>query len=262
MEHTETADSERADQQEHGEVPVVRDDKPGFYDDDGNLVATGAEATAAFNAHLDQVQAHNRQVLAQLKPHELARLEAWLRSRTRATPPVRPPSRATSGSGSGRAPREARNGRRRGSRRGERATSSSSDDPDDPEPPERRLCENTRCERDISHRPALARYCDDACQQEAYRDRRTIELLDEMSGTIAKGLSCICEPQHNLIEHDHCLKCSYPRGVVTRGWVTDPAPSTRSFVVTPARAESWRLRPDRELAAKLRRTRTDRKAAA
>jgi hypothetical protein len=83
-----------------------------------------------------------------------------------------------------------------------------------------------------------------------------------MSGTIAEGLSCKCEPEHNLVEHEHCLKCGYPRGVVTRGWVTDPAVTARSFVVTPARADTWRLRPDRALSTKLRRTRKDWKVAA
>ena len=84
-----------------------------IYDDDGNLVATGAEATAAWLAHVDKVQEHNRQALAQLRPHELARLDTWLRTRTHTAPPVRPQSRPSNG----RAPREARNNRVRGSKR-------------------------------------------------------------------------------------------------------------------------------------------------
>ena len=87
---------------------------PKRYTDDGTLVATGAEATAACNAHLDEVQEHNRQALAQLKPHELARFETWMRTRTHAMPPMRPPSTPPrSARVNGRAPREARNDRRR-----------------------------------------------------------------------------------------------------------------------------------------------------
>ena len=120
---------------------------PEFYDDDGNLVATGAEADAAFSAHLAEVQEHNRRVLARLKPHELARLETWLRTRTHSTPPLRPRARPSTG----RSPRAATNARQRGSRRGARSTSSSSDDPGpDPEPPPRRLC---ACgQHDVSHK--------------------------------------------------------------------------------------------------------------
>jgi hypothetical protein len=87
---------------------------------------------AAFCAHLDQVQEQHRQELAELKPHELARFELWLRTRTRTQPPTRPRSRPVSG----RAPREAANTRSRGSRRGVRASASSSDDPGGDEPGE------------------------------------------------------------------------------------------------------------------------------
>jgi hypothetical protein len=102
------------------------------YDDDGHVVA---DATAEMTQWIDRMQEDNRRAVAQLKPHELARFETWLRTRTRDAPPVRPPSRPANG----HAPREARNDRHRGSRRGERAKSSSSDDPD-PEPPSARPC--------------------------------------------------------------------------------------------------------------------------
>src|SRR5829696_1970376 len=99
------------------EVPAnarERTSKMEFYDDDGNLVeATGTEGIAAWVAHVDKVQEHNRQALARLKPHELAKLETWLLPRTSATPPHRPPSRPSAG----RAPRPATNGRVRGSKR-------------------------------------------------------------------------------------------------------------------------------------------------
>ena len=202
------------------------------YDSDGKLVSTGHAAVAAWMAQAAEAQEHNRRVLAPLEPHELARLEMWLRTRTRATPPMRPRSRTSSG----RAPREATNARQRGSRRGERSTSSSSDDPGpDPEPPERRLCENKRCEADITHRPALARYCDDACQQEAYRDRLTHEHLDELNGTVAVGISCKCAPKGHLVIGGMCFSCGHPRGVVTRGWLDDNM-RARSFVSSRAPA--------------------------
>ena len=193
---------------------------PEHYDDAGNLVATGHEAIAAWVAHGDEVQEQNRQALAPLKPHELARLETWLRTRTRATPPVRPSSRPSTG----RAPREASNARHRGSRRGERSTSSSSDDPGpDPEPPARRLCGNQRCQADISHLHTLAEFCDNrgACKQQAYRDRLTAQHLDEVAGTPAVGVSCRCAPAGHIVIGGVCFHCGRPRGTVTRGWLGD-----------------------------------------
>jgi hypothetical protein len=133
------------------------------------------------------------------------------------------------------------------------------------EPPELRLCENQRCEADITRLGPLARYCDNAgaCKQQAWRDRRTLEDLDEIAGTVAEGLSCVCEPEHNVTEHGHCLKCGCPRGVVRREWVTDPAPQARTLVVMRGLPpHDLRVRPDRELSTKLRRTRRDRKVAA
>ncbi len=157
----------------------------------------------------------------------------------------------------GRAPREARNERRRGSRRGERSSASSSDDPDpDPEPAERRFCENERCQRDISRRHPLARYCDDACQQQAYRDRCLREVLDEISGTFTSVLSCGCDPQRNVLEPGHCYHCGKPRGIITREWVDDGGVPARSFVATRGLPQrDLRVRPDRELSNKLRATR-------
>lgn len=135
--------------------------------------------------------------------------------------------------------------------------------PSDEPPPAGRLCENTRCERDISRRHPLARYCDDACQQQALRDRRTLELLDEIVGTIAEGLSCVCDPQRNTLEPGYCHHCGYPRGVVTREWVKEPGPRARVFVATKSLPpHELRVRPDRELSARLRTTRRDWKVAA
>ena len=137
-------------------------------------------------------------------------------------------------------------------------------DPDESEPAERRLCENKRCERDISHRPSLSRYCNDACQQEAWRDRRTIAYLDEKVGTIAEGLSCTCAPRHgdtephSLVEHGHCTKCGYTRGVLTRAWVDDKGVGARPFVSTRGRQrQDFPVRPNRKLSAKLRATKND-----
>jgi hypothetical protein len=130
----------------------------------------------------------------------------------------------------GRAPREARNDHRRGSRRGGRATSSSSDDPDpEPEPAERR-CENQRCSADVSHLHSLRRYCDDACQQQAYRDRHLVDQLETLAGTTTFRISCRCRPRGEFVVENICFACGRPRGPVTLKWERDPAPPARSFV--------------------------------
>jgi hypothetical protein len=76
-----------------------------LYDDNDNVVATGAQAIAMVSA---------------LTPPA-------------PTPPTR--SRVQTPARLGRAPRAATNARRRGSRRGQRSSSSSSDDPDGEPPP-------------------------------------------------------------------------------------------------------------------------------
>lgn len=130
------------------------------------------------------------------------------------------------------------------------------DDGESSEPPSPRYCENARCEADISHRPVLARYCDDACQQEAWRDRRTTALLDEIVGTFTERLSCGCDPQRNTLEPGHCWQCGKTRGVVTREWVDEKGAPARSFVVTRGLPQrKLKVRPDRELSQKLRKTR-------
>jgi hypothetical protein len=153
--------------------------------------------------------------------------------------------------------------RKRSLSRSSSRSADSGDDSDSSEPPERRFCENERCQADITHLGTLARYCDNACKQQAWRDRRLVELLDEMVGTIEWRLSCKCQPKRNMLEPGHCHQCGYPRGVVTLGWVRERGPRAQSFVSTrglPPR--ELRIRPDRALAAKLRRTRRERKAAA
>jgi hypothetical protein len=129
------------------------------------------------------------------------------------------------------------NGRVRGSRRGTRSTSSSSDDPGpDPEPPERRLCQNKRCGDDISHLHTLREFCDDACKQQAYRDRLIVEHLDELVGTFAADrLSCRCVPKRHLVIGGVCFTCGRPRGEITRDWLDDDM-RARSFVSSRAPA--------------------------
>jgi hypothetical protein len=193
------------------------------------------QAQSELDAWIEHQHERNQRALAQLKPHELARFEAWLRTRTSDEPPARPTTPVNPMNG--RAPREARNQRRRGSRRGERSSSSSSDDPDpDPEPAERRLCQNKRCQTDISHLRPDARYCDNngACKQAAWRDRQTIKRLDDLEGTVTFGVSCKCRPKHGLVIGGVCLPCGRPRGSVTLEWERDPAPQARSFVTTHA----------------------------
>lgn len=219
------------------------------------------ESEAEFAAHLERVNEQNRRALARLKPHELARLKTWLRTRTHDAPPVRPPPTPASG----RAPREARNGRVRGSRRSSaRRSSERSGDSGDPDEEPARVCANARCRADISHLHVLAEYCDNsgACKQAAYRDRQTLEHLDGLAGTVAVGVSCRCTPKGHLVIGGVCFACGKPRGAVTRAWLDDEGVQARSFVTTPAARGAWRLRPDRELSTKLRGTRRDWKVAA
>jgi hypothetical protein len=121
--------------------------------------------------------------------------------------------------------------RRAGSRRTTNSRSGPDDDPGASAEPAGRRCENARCQADISHLHPLAHFCDDggACKQQAYRDRRTIAHLDELAGTVTVLLSCICSPQRNLVDEGQCVQCGYPRGPIVRGWLTDPAPPSRSF---------------------------------
>lgn len=200
-------------------------------EDDDTIVVDGPDTIVAMTAWADEVQADYRRALGQLNPAEVARLKAWLLTRTSDQPPTRATTPVSSTNG--RAPREARNQRRRGSKRGERSKSSSSDDPE-PEP--ERRCENPRCGADISHLRSDARYCENggACKQQAYRERLTIKKLDDLAGTVTTELSCECEPKHGLVDEGVCHPCGRPRGPVTLRWEYDPAPPSRSFVITSA----------------------------
>lgn len=209
-----------------------------FYDDDGNLVATGAEATAAWLAHVDRVQEHNRQALAQLRPHELARLETWLRTRTHATPPVRPQSRLSNG----RAPREARNNRVRGSKRSRvRRSSERSGDSgsDDGEPPPAREC--AWCGEPIDHLNADARYC--GAKHRVYAQRERDRQLPERvaaraaeNGASGRAKPCRCWPQHDLVDRNVCVKCGRARGAVVVAWITEARDLRSRQLVTRAPA--------------------------
>ncbi len=217
--------------------------EPGFHPDDGTFIPEGEDADRAAAAHFDANQEHNRRVLARLKPHELARFETWLRTRTRTTPPTRPQSRpVVCGPLEGRAPREARNTRRRGSRRGERATSSSSDDPDsDPEPPARRLC--AYCGKDIpADRGPKATYCTkrhadrDRQRRKRQRDRerarlprvpttadfrRMLELDAETAEKLRQVAVCRCNGSHLEFESGECFRCGHwlPQEIIGGAWL-------------------------------------------
>jgi hypothetical protein len=135
----------------------------------------------------------------------------------------------------------------------------SGDDSESSEPPERRACQYRLCQADISHLCPPSgpppNYCDQACKQAAYRDRKTVAQLDELvgtpadQGTLCKG-GCSRTP---FIVDGACFWCGKPLAG-RREWVTDDGLSARSFVVTPAARDSWRVRPDRQLSAELRRT--------
>lgn len=114
------------------------------------------------------------------------------------------------------------------------------DDDDGPSsgPAERRLCENTRCEKDISQRHPAAHYCNDACQQQAYRDRQRDAHLDELVGTTTWEFSCKHDDDHEVphgwAPDGVCFKCGRVRGAVTRGWLGDGPSEHGSVVNAPA----------------------------
>jgi hypothetical protein len=139
--------------------------KASYYDDDGNLVATDAEAIAAMLARGLEQQARRQEALSKITPAEREAYAHWLATRD-LTPPC-PRNHAASRApltvlATGRAPREAHNDRRRGSRRGQRAASSSSDDPD----PAPCAC---GCGRP---RAAGCRYHSDECHKSDQRERK------------------------------------------------------------------------------------------
>src|SRR5215217_3424180 len=105
-----------------------------------------------------------------------------------------------------------------------RAGPKSSDESESSEPPQPgRRCENARCEADLSHLHVSRRFCSNACRQAAYRDRQTLEQLDELVGTVAERLSCSCFPKRHLVDGGVCFSCGKPRGAVTRGWLEHEA---------------------------------------
>jgi hypothetical protein len=182
---------------------------------DQTVEVSGPEAIAAMCAASDAAREYNRRAVAQLNPLELARFEAWLRTRTSVQPPATSPAPRPA---PGRAPREARTEHRRGSRRGERAASSSSDDPDPPSPQPCALdgCSfpRARGERHCSaeHRKQDARERK-ALQRE--RDRQKPERVAERGYQRALGQGephCRCSGEA-AYEFDHgwwCLLCGRP----------------------------------------------------
>jgi hypothetical protein len=187
-------------------------------------ITYGAAAVEA-SKEFDVIQARRAQALRRLSPTDRRAYMTYLR--TGRTPTT---ARARESHGS-------TNGRVRGSRRTNSRPNAppSSDDPSEPPPPEGRLCENKRCEADISHLRKDAKYCDNdnVWKQQAYRDRQTVEHLDELVGTVAVGLSCTCSPKRNVVVGGVCFHCGHPRGAVTRDWLDDDM-RARSFVSSHA----------------------------
>jgi hypothetical protein len=235
----------------------------------------GPEAIAAFCAAIDAVQEHNRRVVDGMKPHELARFETWLRTRTRTQPPAQP--RAPQRSTNGHAPREARNDRHRGSRRGDRASSSSSDDPE-PERPAARPC---ACGCGRPRQPGQ-NYFDDECRKRHERARkrkqraldreqpeRVVERRLERITVADLVRRCRCatrgadrDPENAWI----CVGCGRPKTLgrlrvngydahlaEVRGWMRND----RAAVQHPRAPREWRTRPSRKLAAELRKTKRE-----
>jgi hypothetical protein len=194
-----------------------------FVDDDGTEYH-GAEGTARWLAHMDKVREHNERALAQLKPHELAKLETWLLTRTSDTPPHRPPSRPSTG----RAPRPATNARQRGSKRSsarrssERSGDSGEDGPEPPPAP--RECE--WCGERIDHLNADARYCGTKHRVYAARardranpDRVAARAIE--NGTAGRPRPCRCSPQGHLVDDGLCFHCGRARGAVSTAWMRE-----------------------------------------
>jgi hypothetical protein len=189
------------------------------------------EAVEATTAKIAKANERNQRYLARLKPHELARLETWLRTRTHNSPP---PVRPTSSPSIVCPPsREVRNGRGHGDRRGERPRSSNADDPDpdpDPEHDRRaRLC--AFCNGEIpADRSPKATHCSD---QHADRDRqrrkrqrdrarnqlpripttadfqRMRELTSDDLMRLRNRVACRCNGDHQEFDPGWCFRCGH-----------------------------------------------------
>lgn len=184
----------------------------------------------------------------------------------------------------GRAPRRATNARRRGSRR--TTTAARAGPEDDPEPPGARPCA-CGCGRP---RPEEAGqyYALDECRKRHARERkRRQRSRDREEGTerhVARRVEAGdrppqpgrckpgCEGEAVYVDPEGavvCVACGKPRTVTLRrvngydAWFRDRAAMMASngvFVHKPQPRREWKTRPTRSEAAKLRRTRRDRKA--
>ena len=250
--------------------------EPRQYYDDGNVVATNAEAIAAMLKHGLEQQAKRREALSKMTPAERDAYAHWLGTRDLTPPRARDhaASRAPlTVRATGRAPREARNDRRRGSRRGQRAPSSSSDDPD----PASCAC---GCGRP---RTAGLRYYSDECRKADQRARKRKQRAHDRANPDAAAdrvaqhavehhafdeIRCGCEPGDAIpslsVDGDaECAKCGR--------WLLKPVMPVNGFdsiarlmeqrdlwAPRQRRAlEEWRARPPRQLSVKLRQTRRE-----
>jgi hypothetical protein len=214
---------------------------PEFHDDDGNLVATGDEATAAWVAHVDQQQAKRQEALRKMPAKVRRDYATYLRSGRI------PEARA-------RAPREARNDRPRGSRRSSvrRSSERSGDSGEGSEPPGRTCA--CGCGFDISHRAPQAKYLNDQ-HAAAARQRRKRSRVRDWSPDVSRRDpyfrldaaelerlrrriegGCRCNGRHIADADDgHCVKCGHRRGwrlpdgktVPSRSFVSSRAPARR-----------------------------------
>jgi hypothetical protein len=225
-----------------------------FIDGDGTEYH-GDEATSRWLARGVANQAYNERSVAQLKPHELAKLETWLLTRTSATPPHRPPSRPSAG----RAPRPATNARPRGSKRSSTRRSSersgdSGEDGSEP-PPAPRECE--WCGEPIDHLNADARYCGTKHRVYAARardranpDRVAVRAVENGAGGTPRP--CRCSPKGQLVDSGVCFACGRARGAVSGAWLYEAGDlKVREFVLrSPARkgprTGDGKRRPKRE----------------
>ena len=201
----------------------------GLHADDGTEYH-GAEGIARWQANKDKVRAHNERALAQLKPHELAKLETWLLTRTSHTPPHRPPSRPSAGRASPPRRTLVRGSLSAGSARrsSERSGDSGEDGPSD-EPPSRRLC--ALCGKDIpAGRSPKATHCSDRHadrdrqRRKRQRDRarsklpptpttadfrRMLQLSDEERDWLRAIGVCRCNGRHLEFDPGECFRCGH-----------------------------------------------------
>ena len=106
------------------------------------------------------------------------------------------------------------------------------DDSDSSEPPPAgRLC-GCGCRASIAHKAPQARYLNDThAAAERQRRKRARDQAPALTDVGLAPVRCACWPQHNVVEHGHCVKCGHALGFEFAEWIHGPAPGSRQLVV-------------------------------